>query len=281
MGYKSYLYGQVIPFYVNHPDTEIYPIVSRYKDLHTTGLLALTPDPLTQTLVNGTKYTAASIAGARVSTYYAFVPAGWTLVAYKGSASESFTGSGYIVLDEEYSYFSFSRPDWAVFRRSICLGEVDFSWEGGTFLHLIPHQDACDELIRDYCKTAAPNDSICNCIREEAALRQTHRFDSTDVTCLGDTCGERGYRTKKMMREKCSLKYCGEFVTSVGTEITRNGTTTINCGGVEWDASTAAPVLAPVTDVPPVSPFTWGILGVSVLVFCVLFYLIVRSYLPR
>ena len=275
MSYKTYLYGQVIPFYVNHPNTEPYPIVSQYKDLHTTGLLALTPDPLTQTLVNGTKYTAASIVGAQRSKYYAYVPAGWTLVAHRGSSSTSFTGSGYLVLDEAYTHFSFSRKPWVEFRRAVCLGEIDFRWDEGVFLHLIPHQDACDQLVTDYCSTAAPNNPICNCIREEAVLRDRHPFNSTDVTCLGDTCGERGYRTRSMMRERCSIKYCGEFVD--GDDIKRSGKTTINCGGVEWDASAGVPTL-PVSDIEQVSTFTWAILGVSVLVWSVLFYLLLRFF---
>jgi hypothetical protein len=276
--YKAYLYGQVIPHYVSNPNLEIYPIVSVYENLHTTGALALTPDPHTLTLVNGTRYSATAVVGQRADKYYAYVPPGWTVVGYTSKKTVSYTGSGYVTLDEGFTEFSFHRADWDSFRLDICLGKVDFTWDEGVFSHLLPHQDGCDRLVNKYCETAPVGDPVCNCIRELVKLREEHPFESTDVTCLGRECGKSGYRTKRMMKERCSVKYCKDFVTSKGENNVVSGTTTIECGGDEWDVDTGQPknpaILPP--EIAPVSTYVWAILAVSVLVWCVLLYVIVR-----
>lgn len=288
--YEVFLRGVVVPWYVQNQTYEPYPIISTNQNLEGDVPGTWTPWPQTVAIENGKWYRCSDLGVQEADQYYIYVPTGWTVTSRESEApnfTRHRTGAGYVVVGIEngsrVTQWQFNRAPWSTTQIDMCTGKIDSTWDGGVFRHLMPHQPECDATMLKYCdKPENKLSGICNCIREKEDWRNNHPNELVQVTCLGAKCGEEGYRTGPMMKEGCTIEYCGQFIDSQGSNINIKGQSTIKCGGVEWDPKTltAKSQIGALKDDPDASTgfdiYTWIFLGASVLIWGAVLFIILR-----
>lgn len=279
MEYLRFLRCNVLPYYRKNPEIEPIPILSTTENLANqtkiTSSSKILPDPAPNNFT-GREYTMTSV-GLSGPPVAVFVPPDVKLILKNDTRSITLDSAGYVVLasnERNFTSFAFSRADWRTRRLNICNGEPG-TWEG--FKMILPHSDDCDGFVTEWCQSNM-EDPICNCIREQPGVRAKFPTASAAVTCLGEKCGDEGYRTREMMAEKCDINYCLAFANDVA-QASSTRTVDIVCG-----QQTYAPSLVSSEMVAPTDPaakhaavplITYILLGAAFLAYAVLMYVIV------
>ena len=312
MSYELWLRGVYLPHYDQNPNLAPQPQYAEYDNL------AFEPEGWSKyiqspdfRIASGTEYKLEDLITPSLAKYI-YVPPNWN-VRMQSANNESilFTKTGLMNLQEvEYSvpssgdetivYGNVTRvtftqlslnsntheANWDQNKESICMG-APFNIGGVPMPGLVPHTEGCDVFMANLCaQDSQINNPNCSCFVEQAELEFLYPNSITEVTCLGATCGLGGYKTNRMMEEKCSIQYCTEFIAEQGANVIEAGHTTITCAGRSWQLNPDGSVVTPprptqVTgreDLRYTPFYLYIVLGISLLVGGLLAYIIVKTY---
>jgi len=240
-----------------------------------------------------------------------FVPGNWTVTigshAFHGPTIR-FIGLNTGGLDpDEVSIVKFSRKaigdrhhklaSWTENRLQLAMGRSTLHVAGYPLRSWEPHTRFTDEFMHGYCLTNRDNHDECACFRDREEMEQKYPDITLPVTCYGENCGGKGYRTSEMETETCSYQICLADVQAHGKNLQNLGTTELYCAGKFFSTDPREAALQQsgnVTEQPVTTVFlpthktnegtgveTWVILGIGILVFAILFYFLLATYVLK
>lgn len=186
---------------------------------------------------------------------------------------------------------------WTSNRLHLAMGRATLHVAGYPLRSWEPHTRFTDEFMHTYCLDNRTNTDECACFRDREEMEQKYPDLTLPVTCYGENCGGKGYRTAEMETETCSYQICLSDVRAHGTNLQNLGTTSIYCAGKFFSTDPREAALQQsgnVTEQPVTTLFqpthktnkgtnveTWVILGVGILTFAILFYFLLATYVLK
>lgn len=240
-----------------------------------------------------------------------FVPGNWSLTITSGSGEHVYHGPtirfvglntsdltpGNVrkVIFNRKEIGSNKHASWTTNRLLLAMGKKSLHVAGYPLRAWDPHTRFTDEFMAHYCNDNPTNTDECACFRDRQDLEQQYADITLPVTCYGENCGQRGYRTAEMETETCSYQICLADVEAQGQNLKNLGTTEIYCAGKFFSTDPRKAALEHSTTQPVSTVFvpthkqkekstdveTWVILGIGIVAFAILFYFLLATYVLK
>lgn len=155
-----------------------------------------------------------------------------------------------------------------------------------------PQSQRCDYFMEKFCNqgTNLKDKSICGCFDDLISVKGQSALAGVDlpVMCFGEKCAStRTYKTVAMLSKPCNITICRQILNEITKDYLNTSKQRIYCSGHFFEntgelSKTLPDSLDDVTDTPSTgtSFVVWIVLGISILLFGLVIYLMFTKKSP-
>jgi hypothetical protein len=155
-----------------------------------------------------------------------------------------------------------------------------------------PQSQRCDYFIEKFCNEGdnLKNNVICGCFDDLITIKGQSALAGVDlpVMCFGEKCAStRTYKTVSMLSKPCNITICRQILNEITEDYLNTSKQRIYCSGHFFEntgelSKTLPDSLDDVTETPSsgTSFVVWIVLGVSILLFGLVIYLMFSKKTP-